>query len=192
MRKLRHGSRLIDSRLLLACSLLLCLYGCSLDYGQAMADEPSAIPDTVVYNFRHTVVQHGRVLYELEAEEAEHYGSLGQIRLSQVHFSEFDQTDGSLVASGWADRAVFFTQSESADLSGRVVFSTSRDDIEVKTSDLSWDGQDKLLSTPADSLTTIRSGQSSLSGQGFEADARKRRFGFGQGVEGSFKPGEDQ
>ncbi|MBU0936186.1 MAG: LPS export ABC transporter periplasmic protein LptC [Spirochaetes bacterium] len=189
-----------------------------MDYTQAFPEDlADTIPDTVVYNFRHTVVQDGAIRFVLEAEKAETWEKSGRITMKGVSFTEYsarpeaggarpeaggaepatsgssaDSTENSLriVASGQADSAVFFTRTESAELKGNVEFSAPEDDIAVRSGNLSWDGDKRTLASQLDTLTMLSSGQSSISGAGFSANARNRSFRFQETVIGRFIPDE--
>ncbi|MBU0955236.1 MAG: hypothetical protein KKI09_07395, partial [Spirochaetes bacterium] len=70
--------------------LLMAVSSCSLDYTQAFPEDlADTIPDTVVYNFRHTVVQDGAIRFVLEAEKAETWEKSGRITMKGVSFTEY-------------------------------------------------------------------------------------------------------
>ncbi|OHD17588.1 MAG: LPS export ABC transporter periplasmic protein LptC [Spirochaetes bacterium GWD1_61_31] len=165
----------------------LLLAACSLDYG-SLDDDASTLPDTIVFDFRHTVVRNGRILYKLEAEKAEKWEKEGRFAMEGVTFTEYDPHDGHIVANGHADRGSFYVETESADLSGNVFFAAPGDDITVTTGNLSWNGENRTLSSQLDTITTLSDGASSLSGAGFAADARTRSFIFQETVNGRFVP----
>lgn len=179
---------LVSLSLALAAGLL----GCSLDYGQALSEELAAdVPDMVVYDFSHTIVQDGRPLFRLRADRAESYRNMKKTALAGVSFTEYSSDGaGRVVAEGRADSAVFWEETESAELYGAVRFSSARDGVRIETGNLVWDGQTRMLSSGTDTITTLSDDDGSrLSGSGFTADAARRRFSFTRRVDGSFRTG---
>jgi len=169
-------------------SAFLVVAGCSLDYGQAMADDLAEdVPDTVVLGFSHTVVENGIPRFRLEAERGESYQSQKKMKLSGVRFTEYATGSRDVSAEGSADSAIFFTETESAQLSGSVRFRSSRDGVTVESGYLEWDGEARLLRSRAETVTRLVDDDgTSLSGAGFTADAARRSFSFGNRAEGRF------
>jgi len=171
----------------LAPSILI-LAACSLDYGEAMAEDLAEdIPDTVVLGFSHTVVENGLPRFRLEAARGESYQVQKKMKLAGVSFIEYEPGTRTISAQGSADSAVFFTDTESAELSGSVHFHSSQDGVTVESGYLEWDGQARQLRSRAETLTSLSDDDgSSLSGAGFSADATRRSFTFGNRAEGRY------
>ncbi|PKL25903.1 MAG: LPS export ABC transporter periplasmic protein LptC [Spirochaetae bacterium HGW-Spirochaetae-3] len=164
------------------------LSGCSLDYGAAMAEDLAAdVPDTVVVGFSHTVIENGAPMFRLEAERGESFQAQKKMRLSDVRFIEYASGGLEVAAEGRADSAVFFTDTESAELSGSVRFRSARDGVSVESGYLEWDGKARLLRSRAEIVTTLSDDDgTSLSGSGFGVDAARRSFSFGNRADGRF------
>jgi len=162
--------------------------GCSLDYGAAMADDLAEdIPDTVVLGFTHTVVENGSPRFRLEAERGESYQAQQKMKLTGVSFTEYVPGSKNISAQGSADSAVFYTDTESAELSGSVRLHSSQGGVTVESGYLSWDGQARQLRSRAETLTSLSDDDgSSLSGAGFSADANRRSFTFGNRADGRY------
>jgi len=171
-----------------ALVLSLGLGSCSLDYGAALSDElGEGMPDSVLYGFKHTVVENGSPRYKLEADRATSYNKNEKIVFSGVAFREYGD-DGALVAQGSSAGVTFYPDTESAELSGSVEFFRARDDLLVQSGFLRWDGEAKLLTSRNDVVTRVRDGDtSSIQGAGFSADAARRSFSFDNGAEGSLR-----
>ncbi len=169
-------------------SATLILAGCSLDYGAAMAEDLAEdVPDTVVIGFSHTVVENGSPRFRLEAERGESYQVQKKMKLTGVSFTEYEPGTRNISAQGSADSAVFFTDTESAELTGSVRFHSSQDGVTVESGYLEWDGQARLLRSRAETMTSLRDDDgSSLSGAGFSADANRRSFTFGNRADGRY------
>jgi LPS export ABC transporter protein LptC len=165
------------------------LSGCSLDYGAEMAEDlGEGVPDAVVYGFAHTVVEKGLPRFRIEAERGESYREQRKMKLTKVSFTEYaPDGSGTTASEGNADSAVFYTDTESAELSGSVKLRSVRDGITVTSSYLKWDGEARTLESRADAVTTLQDDDGSrLSGSGFSVDAARRSFRFGNRATGSF------
>ncbi|GAB1431473.1 hypothetical protein MASR2M29_00980 [Spirochaetota bacterium] len=172
------------------CSLALC--SCRLDYGTGLdKDLSEEIPDTVVYDFVHTVAENGSPRFNLKAKRAESYQAKKLMRLYSVSFIEYaggsslDQEQ--ILSEGKADRAVFYTDTESAELSGSVYLYSAKEKSTIRSSYLEWNGESRILSSRADAVSSIYNEEGSgISGSGFGVDANRRSFGFDKHVDGQY------
>ena len=121
---------------------LIPLVGCSLDYSQVSVTEEMSkeIPDSVLHNFSYTKVEGGSPAYEIEAEQAEFYSEQDRTYINQLEFREYDD-DGELITEGKAESAVFFTDSENAELEGSLSFYSATEEATVATDYLYWDNE---------------------------------------------------
>jgi len=180
------------ARPMLLLLLAAALAGCSLDYEEARVaqDMSAGIPDTVMTSFRHTVVTGGRVWVRLEAERAESYVKSKRIVLSGVRFEEYDSA-GELVTEGRADRAVFFTDSENAEVSGGIRIRAPGEKAALSAGRLVWTKEGRRLEGGAGELVQIAKDDGAfISGRGFRADFRRRRLEFAEGVTGRYVEAE--
>jgi len=105
--------------------------------------------------------------------------------LLDIILAEFRKDTGQLVSSGTAESALFWSETEDAELSGSVRLESKRQDAILEGEFLRWDGKAKRLEGRLDRTVTVsRSDGSRVSGAGFEADARKRSFLFRESVQG--------
>ena len=192
-------------RILAALVVFSLASACSMDYGAALGENlDERIPDTVIFNFVHTIVENGSPRFRLSAERADAFRSTRTLKLVGVSFVEYERAapgpDGSrstavpvVVAEGRAESAVFNTESESADLMGNVRVRAARDGVAVSSAFIRWDGEARLLEGPSESVTTIQDDDGSrVSGAGFKADAARRSFGFSERTTGYYSlPAKD-
>jgi len=179
---------LIEKKILLAAVAAAAVSGCSLDYGAALADDLAEdIPDTVVFDFAHTVVENGSPRFRLEADRGESFQAKKMMKLTGIRFTEYAADGGGISARGSADLAVFHTDTESAELSGAVSFRSESDGVTVESGYLQWDGEARVLTSRAETVTTLSDDDgTSLTGAGFGADAARRTFSFGNRADGRF------
>ncbi len=185
--------RILIPRMLVPGLLLLLIASCTLDLGEeAGKDLADSIPDTVIYNFSRTVYEKGMKRFEFSAQKGENFEKLQAIRLTAIKFYEYEPGSEKLIAKGSADFGIFYLNTESAELSGNVQYSNSKEDIAVQTGYLYWDGQERTLQSRLDILTTLKQKKSTLSGAGFHADAKTRSFWFDDYVSGSYLGDSDE
>jgi LPS export ABC transporter protein LptC len=170
------------------------LGACSLDYNPARLEEEIAaeIPDSVLVDFRHTIVSGDRVWVILEARRAETYGKRDEIVLEGVRFREYNP-EGELVSEAYADRAVFNTESEDATAAGSIRIRSPKDEASLFADSLVWSREGKQLQAEAEARVRLEKEDGSyLEGQGFSADFRRRRLRFERGAAGRYVWEEDE
>lgn len=173
----------------------LVVSACSFDYGQALAEDlAERTPDAVFTGFAHTVVQDNRPILRIEAEKAEIFDRKSLVRLSGVAFTEL--RGGRVLVFGSADGAALRTDTEDAEFFGSVSLRSEEEGVSIRTSYLSWNASDRVLSGPEDGETGIeRDDGSFLRGSGFRVDARRKGISFSGRSEGLLvqegAPGDD-
>ena len=185
--------------LLLLCALCA-LAACSLDYEQAEITEELSdeIPETVLLDFTHTVVEDGRPVFIISAERAENYTERKQTVLSEVSFAEYD-SDGEAVTEGVADSAIFFTDTENAELRGNISFYSAAEEGRVEAEYLEWNREEReLTSNPTDPVLLENESGSRIRGSGFRADFTLKQIEFSgkttssQSVRGTYVSEEEE
>lgn len=174
--------------------LLIALGACSFDYERATTDEELAeqIPDSILESFSQTVVRDGRPTFLLEAGRASSYVQEGRIILLSAHFRELDDT-GAVLAEGWADRAVYHTDTENAEFSGAVRLYSAREEAWLRTDELSWDKETRTVRGGETGTVRVeRNDGSWLEGGGFAADFRRREIRFRSAVRGEITDSEEE
>ena len=186
-RQYGYPSRLCRGALaLLGLALGTALGGCTFDYGDGAGPEQLAdeIPETILTAVTHTVVRDGRVVAEIRAQRVENFPATGRAVLSDVRYAEFDG-DGAVAASGKADRAVYYMESENAEVAGAVELRSVAQKASLTAEELHWDRAGRLLSTgPEQIVAIIRDDGSRVRGAGFEAELRRKTIHFSGPVNG--------
>ncbi len=173
----------------LAFSLFLAaLTGCSIDYRSAEIAQklPENVPDTVLTNFTSTTMRGQLPYFRIHAKSAESFGKKNETILTDVSFEEFDNK-GKIVAEGKANHAVYFTDTQNAELSGDLSMYSLAEHARFSTDYLAWNNDDKTLTGKPHAVVIIRKDTGSfLEGRGFKADTRTRSLEFSDGVEGTW------
>lgn len=167
-------------------SSLLAAASCSLDYGQAeVVDELSEeIPDTIVYEFTHTVVRDGRPILIVEASESQTFSRRDTQHLSGIAFRELDRS-GDLITSGTADSAVYDTSTQNVEITGNVLFFSAEEEATLTADSLFWDDEARMLrAQPEDSVRVATEEGTNIEGRGFEVDMQFRTMTYERGVRG--------
>jgi LPS export ABC transporter protein LptC len=142
--------------------------------------------------FSQTVVRDGRPVLVLEAEQARSYADAKRIVLREAVFRELDD-DGEVLVTGRADRAVFHTDTEDAEISGNIELYSTREEASVRADELVWHKESRTLEGRDDGVVTLeRDDGSRISGSGFSADFRRRTIRFAGQVEGVLEEQEEQ
>lgn len=168
---------------------------CSLDYNPARLEEEIAaeVPETVLLDFRHTIVSGEQVWVVLEARRAETYEKRKEIVLEAVSFREYNSA-GNLVSEAFADRAVYYTDTEDALASGSIrIYSPEEEASLISAGSLVWTREGKRLEVePGAPVRLEKEDGSFVEGRGFRADFRRRRLEFDGAVDGRYVWEEDE
>ena len=178
------------ARVLLAAAALSAsvLASCSLDYEGSSLEEgmPERLPDTVATGLVHRVVKNSRTVLELTADRAETWDAQHRTVIDGASFVEYDQA-GTMAVEGSAGRVVFHTDTEDAEISGRVRVYSAREEAGIETEALAWQSKPRLLTAPVHDRVIISSDDGSrLEGTGFVGDFRRREFVFTGPVQGTY------
>jgi LPS export ABC transporter protein LptC len=162
--------------------------GCSLDYREAQESEAllESVPDVVFQRFVHTAVSGRKMIFRLEAEEARLFNKKKITVLSDVRFTEYDDT-GSTAIEGRANRAVFHTDTENAELSGDVYGYSAADEVGFFAENLTWLRDERLLKSVDSETVRIKEDDGSyIEGSYFTIDTKRKRLTFDATVRGRY------
>ena len=164
----------------------LVVAACSFDYPARGAEElADQVPETVLTDVAYIVVRDGQVRASITADQVENYPRAGTAVLAGAHYAEFDDA-GEVVATGSAERAVYYTASEDAELSGAVDLRSESQTTALRARVLRWESEPRRLSAPAAELVElVRDDGSAFSGAGFTADLRRKAVRFAAPVTGT-------
>jgi len=172
--------------------MVLLTAGCSLEYGDARVAQsvPDALPSAEITGFSHTVVRRGYPRFHVEAEKVLRYDDEGEQQLFNVFFEELDR-EGQMTASGRAEFARFFEDSEDVEMLGEIEFTSEVENAVVHASYLYWDRERRMLHGARDERVTVeREDGTLLEGYGFRSDMRRREIRFDRQIRGQYV--EDQ
>jgi LPS export ABC transporter protein LptC len=174
--------------------IIILFYGaCSLDYDAAIIADDLAkeVPNSVLYSFMNTSVRKGKPVFRLQAERAEGFDSKHEIHLQGVLFEEYNNL-GEVVTQGKADRAIFYTETEDAELMGNILFYSLTEETIIYGSNLSWNNEEKTLTgKPGDEVEIRKESGTTIRGKGFSCLFKEKRFIFKEQVSGYYISDEE-
>lgn len=173
--------------------IIILLSCCSMDYEEASVAEDLSedIPNTVLFNVTHTIVNDGVPTYRIQAARAESYEKLNKTVLIDAYFQELN-AEGEVITEGLADSIVFFTESEDAEMEGNIEFYSATEETYIEAEFLTWEHERKILKGREDSGVYLeKSTGSKVRGKGFEAELKEKSLRFTGDVEGVYVEEEE-
>jgi len=173
--------------------MLFVTLACSFDYDEAMVDENLAeeFPESIMLELSQTVVEQGKPVLKVEADSVEIYQGFNKTVARGLHFLEYAD-DGGTLTEGWADKVVYFNETEDAEFTGNVYFYSKKEEISISTDSIRWESEPRYLETPAETAVTLKRDDGSfLEGTGLEADLRRMEIKLKGGVRGRYVTEEE-
>lgn len=166
---------------------VLCLFvSCTFDYGQqdtAEADQP----DIVMENVEYVRVRSADPIARFKAERAERYEQRQIMKLRNFSFEQFGNHGEDVNAYGRAGSATAEIDTGNISLSDGVRIEVESEDIVIETNGLEWKDKERLLlGGEENEVHIVQSSGTRFTGVGFQADARRRTWGFAGGVSGTY------
>jgi LPS export ABC transporter protein LptC len=161
---------------------------CSFDYGDelAQAQTTEEQPTAVFTDFTHRVVDRDRLVLEIHAARASTYSTGHRTELKSVNFAQYGN-EGALAASGKADAATVYTDSENAEFRGHVLLESKSEQAVLEAEELTWVSDRKTISGGLERIVSVtRQDGAWVRGAGFSADLRRRTFSFQESTSGQF------
>jgi LPS export ABC transporter protein LptC len=166
-------------------SFLLLLSACALDYEEGRVAEEIAeeVPTTRLVNAEITAIREGTLV--VTAGLLESYPKQDRQILEEITFLERGP-DGEIRLEGRASRAVHHLDTDDIELQGEIFFHSAVEEATIESEFLYWDEEaDILRSEPDGSVRLSEEDGTSIEGEGFRADGRRRTVSFEGGVEGT-------
>lgn len=149
------------------------------------------IPDTILFEFTHRVIQDGREIFKVSGKRGEFFEEKRQALFYGVAFQEFD-ADGILITRGVCNNARIYTDTENAELWGELDFYSSKDEASLKGNSLFWDDAASVLSGSDEEIIEIqKDSNKTVAGRGFYVDLNTRVVSFQGDITGSWVEDEE-
>lgn len=135
---------------------------------EKIASDP-VVPDVVVSDVDLTETSVERILWTLHAKEARVYSSLKEMRLKAVEVQFFDEHgEKSLFLT--SERGIKDDKTGNITASGNVVVTSLQKEATLKTNELIYDANQKMIRTAEEEYVIIEQGDIITSGYGLESD----------------------
>ena len=127
----------------------------------------------------------GHVLAEFHARQVRNFPRRGRTELEGVLYTEYNAA-GDLVTFGTAERAVYHTEREDAELAGSIRLRSESQGIRLQAEALRWENERRRLVTgPGETVEFYREDGSQVRGAGLEVDVRSKTIRFSGPVSGT-------
>jgi LPS export ABC transporter protein LptC len=149
-------------------------------------DLSEKVPETVFINITQIKVDNGKIKRQLSAKRAENYTKIKQTIFENVSYIEYNSF-GEKTTEGKADKAIYETETENAEIIGNVRFYSYTEKTTIYAESLSWKNKEKILvSKPHELVRVEKEDGSFIAGRGFQTDFRLKKIVFANGVSGIY------
>jgi LPS export ABC transporter protein LptC len=164
----------------------VCYVSCTFDYGEREHFDDD-LPDLVMENVEYVRVRSADPLARFQAERAERFDNLGVMRLQNFSFEQYGERGEEINAQGSAVFASVDIDSGDIFMDLGVRLEVESEDIIIKTNQLEWLDEPRILSTGRDdNVNILRENGTSFTGVNLRVDARQRTWEFAGNVSGIF------
>ena len=172
--------------LCLFCTLLVLLSSCSQVAEENSIDAQEEIPDAQFADIIRKEYREGKLSMQFSAKSASWYKTDQRLEVEELSFITYNGDDGSVSASGDAEKAVFYEVSGDAEFSGYVHLQSSEGDASFESTKLSYKRSLDVFETPHDTEVLIKVGnQLLLAGNGLLFDVKQQYYHIQENVHGS-------
>jgi len=159
---------------------------CTFDYGEGTSSNDH-LPDLVMKDVEYVRVRSADPIAWFHADQAERYERQGIMKLENITFEQYNERGEETNIYGKAGNAVIQLSSADIFMDNGVIVEVKSEDIILDTYQLEWKDEDRLLSAGEGREVNIyRENGTRLTGRGFNADARRRSWGFSGSIRGTY------
>lgn len=122
----------------------------------------------------------------ITAQLATWYESDQRLEIEHLAFTTFNTDDGSVTASGEAEKATFYESSGDIEFSGYIHLKSAEEDISFETDHLTYKRALDIFETPLDSDVAIHAkNQLFMAGKGLLFDVKQKYYEIRESISGS-------
>ncbi|MDR0320119.1 MAG: LPS export ABC transporter periplasmic protein LptC [Treponema sp.] len=171
--------------------IILIASSCTFDYGETGNSE-RLLPDLIMENVEYVRVRSSDPLARFTAERAERYEKQGLMKLQNFTFEQYGERGREVNVAGEGGNASVDIESGDISMTDGVKIEIGSEDIIMKTNQLDWKDEPRLLYTNEyNEVNIYRENGTSFTGIGLLADARNRTWEFSGIVTGSYINDDD-
>jgi LPS export ABC transporter protein LptC len=175
-----------------SCKILviavLVITACSFNYDTPPQEGNE--PDLVMKGVEYVRIETGNPVVRVRADELRRYEKTHIMELELFYFDQFNHAPEDfepipeINVLGNAGKAKIETDTNNVDMENGVFVEVKSEDIRLETDELSWQDKERHLSAPG-KVNISRSDGTTMEGEGFTADTRKKTWVFEKDVDGS-------
>jgi len=169
------------------------IFSCSMEYNDIEIQDKLGenIPDNIIENFSYTSVDNGSIVFRLYSEKAENYNQKNETILDMVVFREYN-LNSRTVTEGTAEKGLIHTDSDDAELTGKLIIYSAENETEITADYLYWNDEKKTLSGSENGVVKLlKDSGTQISGTGFKGDLKTKTFNFKRDVKGIYQYEDD-
>jgi LPS export ABC transporter protein LptC len=172
--------------LCLACTLSLVASSCSQQLEENTNAAQSEPPDARFVDLTRKEYRGGKLSMQISAHLARWYEADQRLEIDSLAFTTYNTDDGSVSASGEADKAVFYETSGDAEFSGYVHVRSAEGDVSFETKKITYKRALDIFETPDDTDVVIKAkDQLLMAGKGLLFDVKQKYYEIRENVSGS-------
>ena len=173
------------------CLMSLLIFSCTFDYGES-DDSERTLPDLIMKNVEYVRVRSADPIARIRAERIERYEEQGIMTLENFSFEQFIERGEEVSTAGKAGFASVNIETIDIFMDRDVRIEVESEDITIKTTQLRWNNEQRLLSSGEETEVNIFRGDgTSFTGTGLRIDARRHSWEFSGPVHGTFITEDD-
>ena len=166
--------------------LTLFFFSCSQYIEENTDGAQAETPDACFVDLTRKEYRGGKLSMQISARRAAWYASDQRLEIEGLTFTTYDADEGSVSASGEADRAVFYEASGDAEFSGYVCVRSAEGDVSFETQKLTYRRALDVFETPADADVVIKAKDRLwMAGKGLLFDVKQKYYEILTDVSGS-------
>lgn len=185
-KKALKGMFRIASVLCLVCVLSLLFPSCGQQAEESTSDAQAEVPDARFVDLTRKEYRGGKLSMQISARLATWYEADQRLEIEGLAFTTYNTDDGSVSASGEADKAVFYEASGDAEFSGHVQVRSAEGDVSFETKKITYKRALDIFETPNDAEVVIKAKEQLLmAGKGLLFDVKQKYYEIRENVSGS-------
>jgi len=168
--------------------LALVMAACSFNYDTAAEEDNE--PDLIMKGAEYVRIEGGNPVVRVRADELRRYEKTHIMELELFKFDQFNAAPDDNVeipdinVRGNAGKARIETDTNNLSMENGVFVEVKSEDINLEAQELSWKDKERHLTAPG-KVTISRGDGTTMEGEGFSADTRKKSWEFQADAEGS-------